>query len=85
MFHPCVISLEIPGFELTYNGAQFVSKVLETLCTFFGVKQFTNTAFHMHTNRQVKRYNKAIVARLHHSVADHQHDWDLLVQLLLYT
>lgn len=63
-------------FLLTDNGPQFLAKLFETLCLDLKVKHVTTAAYHPQTSAQVERYNKALVARLLHYIADHQNDWD---------
>ena len=73
-----------PSFLLTDNGPQFVAKFFAAICLLLGVKQHTITAYHPQTNGQVERYNKTLVSRLRHYVADHQRNWDEFVQPLTY-
>lgn len=79
-----VISYEIPNYLLTDNGLQFVAKFFAAICLYMGLNQVTTTAYHPQTNGQTERYNKTIVARLRHYVAEHQSDWDVYVQPLTY-
>lgn len=69
---------------LAENRPQIVRKFFETLRTFLGVKDLTTTAYHPQANGQAERYNKIIVPRLRHHVAEHQRNWDLFVQPLTY-
>ena len=73
-----------PKFLLTDNGPQFVAKFFETICSMLGVRHFTTTAYHPQTNGQAERFNRTIVQRLRHYVAEHQTDWDLYIQPLTY-
>jgi len=79
-----VMPYGIPASVLSDNGPQFVSKFMGAVCGILGVKQLTTTAYHPQTNGQTERYNKTIVARLRHYVAENQADWDEYVQPLTY-
>lgn len=62
------------NYVLTDNNQQLVSKLFKSLCLFLGAKRLTTTAYHLQTNRQGKRYNCTLVARLPHFVSEHQRD-----------
>ena len=74
----------LPSMILSDNGVQFTSKFFEAMCTTLGVKHLTTTTYHPQTNGQVERYNRTLVARLRHYVAENQADWDDFVQPLTY-
>lgn len=46
--------------------------------------ELMNPAHHLQTNGKAERYNKTIVTRLCHYVAESQRNWELFVQLLSY-
>lgn len=48
------------------------------------VNKHHDHAHHHQTSEQAKCYNITILARLGHYVAEHQCDWDLLLQLFNY-
>lgn len=73
-----------PSCILINNEVQFVSKLFRTLHLFLGVKKLTTTVYHPQTNGEVERYSRPLVARLRHSVPEHQQDWDTYVQSLTY-
>lgn len=54
------------------------------LCTFLGVKYLTTTAYHPQISGQVEQYDKTIVPSLCYYVAEHQCDWNLILQVLTY-
>lgn len=62
-----------------------MSKCFETLCTYPATKHSTTTAYHLQSNGQAKQYNKTIIDRLRHYVANHQREWDSCVHLFPYT
>lgn len=74
----------IPTYLLTENGPSFLAKFFEAVTGCLGVKHLTTTAYPLKINRQVKRLNRKIVARLQHYVADRQTNLDQYVQLLTY-
>lgn len=61
-----------------------MSKLFVTLCSLLDVKHHGTTAYRLHTNCEVERFNKAVVSQLGHFVAEHRHDWDAFVKLLTY-
>lgn len=80
-----IMPFGIPTYLLTDNGSQIVGKFFATLCAFLGTKHLSTTAYHRETNLQTERYNKTIIARLRHYVAEHQKDWDHYIQSLTYS
>lgn len=80
-----IIPNGIPEFVLTDNGTQFISKLFELICAVLGTRHLTTTAYYLQTNGQAKRFNKTIIARLQHCVAEHLRGWDIQVQALTYT
>ena len=74
----------VPSYLVTDNGPQFASKFFEAVCTMLGVQHYLTTAYHPQTNGQSERFNRTILDRLRHYVADHQADWDEFVQPLVY-
>lgn len=59
-----------------------MSKFFSTLCVSLGTKLVTVTEYHPQSKRQVKRFEKLLVARLRHYIDDHRIDWDMYVQPL---
>lgn len=49
------------------------------------MEHLTTTAYRLQASRQSENYNKTIVARLRHYVAERQRERELLVQQLAYT
>lgn len=83
-FDQWIISYGIRSFQLTDNDTKFVSKFFATLCSFLGVKHLTTTAYHPQPDGQAERFNKTVITRPRHYVAEHQHNWDTLVKPLTY-
>lgn len=71
-----VFAYGAPKYVLTNNGPQFVAKFFDAICTMIGITHFCTTAYHPQTNDQTERFNKTILSRLKHYVAEHQTDWD---------
>lgn len=69
----------ILAYLLTADGPQVVSKFFTLVCRHLGTKQLTTTACNSKRNRQTKRSNRTIFARLQHYIAEQQRDWHLYV------
>lgn len=67
-----IILCRIP--TLTENWTQFVSQLFQLLSAFLGRKPLTSKAYHPQTNGQSERFEKSVLARLGHNVAEHQRD-----------
>lgn len=78
------ISYGIPTHVLPEYGTRFVSKLFKLLCAFLGVKNLTTTAYHLHTHRQVERFNNGTFARLWQYVAEQYREGDIPVQPLMH-
>lgn len=79
-----IIPYGAPDYLLSDNGPQFVAKFFEAICTCLTIKHLTTTAYHPETNGQVERFNRTLVTRIRHYVAEHQKDWDTFVPMLTY-
>ena len=73
-----------PRLLLTDNGRSFTSKFFQSICLAVGTKNLFTTAYHPQSNGQAERYNRTLVTRLRHFVAEHQDNWDDYVQPLTY-
>lgn len=47
---------------------------------FLGTKQLTTTTYDLERNGQAERFNKKLMVRLRHYVAEYQRDWDIDIQ-----
>jgi transposase InsO family protein len=65
-----------PVSLLTDNGSQFTAKFFQTACAELGISKVFYTAYQPHTNGQVERYNRTILAALRAYVVKRQDDWD---------
>lgn len=80
-----ILPYGIPTYLLTDNSTQSVSsEFFKTICHFLGMKHLKTIAYHHQTSEQAERYNRMLIARLHHYRARHQHGWDSFVQPLTY-
>lgn len=68
----CMISYSIPLHLLAQNEPQLVAELLEGLRLDLKIEHPITTTYHLYTNKQVWRYNKARVAGLLHYTSDHQ-------------
>ncbi|CDF38169.1 unnamed protein product [Chondrus crispus] len=73
-----------PRYMLTDNGPQFAAKFFDAVCALLGVRHYLTTAYHPQTNGQTERFNRTLVQRLRHYVAEHQRDWDEYIQPLTF-
>lgn len=80
-----VMPYGITPYALTDSGTQFVREFFTTFCLLFGFKKLTTTAYHLQTERQIERYNRASVMRFSHYVSEPERDWDLYVKPLTYS
>lgn len=65
-----VILYYIPTYLLTDNGPQLLYQYFSTVYAHLSLKKLTSTAYHPHTNSQVKWYNRITVANLDTIVRD---------------
>lgn len=79
-----VIQYGISACLLTEKGLQFVSKFFAAVTMHLGISHLKTTTYLSPTSGQVERFNKTIVARLEHYVAEHQTVLNQYVQLLTY-
>lgn len=71
-----VYSHDLPLYLLTDSGNQFLSKFFSHFCATLGIKHVTTTAYRPQTKGQAKLFNKTLINRLVHYMAEHQLDWD---------
>ena len=73
----------VPHYLHSDQGANFVSTVIQSLCSKLGIKRTQTTPYHPQGNGQVERFNRTLEAMLSKVVADNQKDWDEHLQGLL--
>ena len=66
------------------QGSNFVSKVIQALCSELGVKLSQTTAYHPEGNCQVEHFNRTLEGMLSKVISDHQRDWDDYLQKVLF-
>lgn len=67
-----IIAFGIQSYLLMNDRPQFVGTFFASICTYYGVKNLANTAYHRQRNGQAKRYKCTINTRLHHYVIEQQ-------------
>lgn len=82
--HDWIIPYKVFPYLLTDKAKQFTCEFFDTLCTHLGTKQLTKTAIYTQKEKLMKRYDKKIASQLRHYVADHQRNWEIIVQPLIY-
>eukprot|EP00731_Ephydatia_muelleri_P031255 Em0022g769a len=78
-----VLSQEHEGEE-SDQGANFVSEVMQSLCTQLGIKRTQTSAYHPEGNGPVECFNRTLEAMLSKVVEEHQKDWDCHLQKVLF-
>ena len=73
----------VPHYLHSDQGDNFVSTVIQSLCSRLGIKRTQTTPYHPHGNGQVERFNRKLEAMLSKVVAEHQ-DWDEHLQIVLF-
>ena len=66
------------------QGANFVSEVIQSLCTNLGINRTQTSAYHPEGNGQVERFNRTLEAMLSKEIEEHQKDWDDHLQKVLF-
>lgn len=79
-----IVPRSISPYILKDNGKQFNSECSSTICFLLDIQRLTTTSYHPQTNGQAESYNKTILTRLRHYVAEHQNDWDPFVEPLKF-
>ncbi|KAL5497311.1 hypothetical protein EMCRGX_G013768 [Ephydatia muelleri] len=74
----------VPHYLHSDQGANFVSTVIQSLCSKLGIKRTQTTPYHPQGNGQVERFNRTLEAMLSKVVADNQKDWDEHLQTVLF-
>lgn len=69
-----IVLYGIRAYLLTDSGTQFVSKLFGTIGNSLGLKHITTTAYKQQMDDQAERYNRMLIVRLHHYVAENQND-----------
>lgn len=60
-----------PLYLLTDNGSNLAWTLSESVCATLGLKQYFTTGYHSQINEQVKSFNRTLVERMRHYVAEH--------------
>ena len=62
----------IPDHLLSDNCHQLTARYFQHAMASLNIKHSPTSTYHPQTNGQTERYNSTIIARLRHSVAEHQ-------------
>ena len=65
------------------RGANFMSKVVQSLCNLFKIKRYHTSSFHPQTNSTCERYNSFIAQTLRAYINDAQDNWPELLPGIL--
>ena len=74
----------IPKEILTYQGSNFLSKLLTEIYRMLGIKPIRTIPYHPQTNGLVDRFNQTLKAMLRRSATESGKDWDKLIPFLLF-
>ena len=73
-----------PAYLCSDRGAAFMGKVIEGLCTAYGVQKLRTSSYHAQTNGQVERMNQALIRMVGKLEEDKKACWSqYLPELLL--
>ena len=65
-----------PESVLTDQGTNFLSKLVESICSFFKIKQMRTTSYHPQTDGLVERFNRTLCDMLACYVSEEPDLWD---------
>ena len=65
-----------PEKVLTDQGTNFLSKLVEEICTLFKIKQLRTTSYHPQTDGLVERFNRTLCDMLSCYVSEEPDNWD---------
>ncbi len=73
----------VPATILTDQGPNFLSKVMDELCSKLAISRLKTTPYHPETNGQLERLHATLKAVLRKSV-EHKRDWPSVLDLAVY-
>ena len=74
----------VPEQLLSDRGTNFLSEVIQEVCTLLGVEKVNTSGYHPQTDGLVERFNRTIIAMLSKCVKKHGRDWDTHLPYLLF-
>ena len=73
-----------PEKLLSDQGKPFLSKLIKSIYSDLGIKKIQTTAYHPQTDGIVERFNRTMIKMLNNYVSEHQKDWDLYLDQVLF-
>ena len=74
----------VPEQLLSDRGPNFLSEVIQEVCSLLGAEKVNTSGYHPQTDGLVERFNRTIIAMLSKSVKKHGRDWDAHLPYLLF-
>ena len=74
----------VPEQLLSDPGPNFLSEVIQEVCTLLGVEKVNTSGYHPQTDGLIERFNRTIITMLFKSVEKHGRDWDAHLPYLLF-
>ena len=75
----------VPAKLLSDTGVNFTSRLVEELCSAFGIKKCRTTAYHAQCNGQVERFHQTLFRMIGKLSVDKKAQWELHLLELLQT
>ena len=79
LFNRVIAEYSCPAVIVSDNGLELISKVIQELCSSFGIRKVEITAYVPSANGLAEVANKRILSALRTAVNKSQSDWDLMI------
>ena len=66
----------VPKELLSDRGANFLSALMQEVCSLMGIKKANTTAYHSQIDGLIERFNHTLIAMLAKTVENRGRDWD---------
>ena len=74
----------VPEQLLSDHGTNFLSELIQEVCTLLGIDKINTSGYHPQTDSFVERFNRTIITMLSKCVKKHGRDWDAHLPYLLF-
>ena len=74
----------VPEQLLSDRRTNFLSEVIQEVCTLLGVEKVNTSGYHPQTDGLIESFNRTIIATFSECVKKHGRDWDTHLPYLLF-
>ena len=84
LLYEVVLKIGLPARLITYNGRNFISEAMNTVCTRLGIRKSLTSVEHPQTDGLVERLNRILKTALSIAVGKNPGTWDTALPFVTF-